>query len=364
MDEKGFVTAGVIGAGMMGHRYIGNLVDRFPVIRVKSVCSARMDSARALAAEYGLTACSLEEMLGDPEIQLVLVLTPACTHEEIIRKALESGKHVYTEKTMTIDAASARELARLADAKGLYLGSAPDTFLGASLQVARKAIDEGLIGEVTSFTAAATRENEELLSRFDFLRTPGAGICYDYAVYYMTAIVSLLGPVEAAAAFVSAPYPTHVNHNPKSPLFNQVMDTPNESEVSAILRLRSGVTGTFNMCADTVGQDQASFSVYGTKGILRLGDPNQFGCPVRLKQGDREEELPVSFPHSRESRGLGAADLAEALLTGRRPRADKSMALHVEEVLSAILESGETGHFVEIASRCDRPAPMPEKTGD
>ena len=159
-----------------------------------------------------------------------------------------------------------------------------------------------------------------------------------------------------------APWPTHINIDPASPLYGQEMDTPNESEVSAILRLRSGVTGTFHLNADSVGGDRAHFAVYGTKGILYLGDPNQFGCPVRLlRNGASEpEELPMPFGYKVESRGLGAADLARAVLEGGRPRADKSIAVHVEEVLSAMLSSGEDHAFHVITSTCERPEPMPE----
>ena len=160
-------------------------------------------------------------MLKDPEIDLVLCLTPTCVHYDIIRQALIAGKHVYTEKTMTDDPSTAHELAALAREKGLYLSSAPDTFLGASLQTARQAIDSGMIGQITSFSAAATRCNDHMLSFYSFLRMPGGGVLYDYAVYYLTALVSLLGPVEQVASIVRAPWLKHINRDPNSPLYGQ-----------------------------------------------------------------------------------------------------------------------------------------------
>ena len=363
MDRR--FRIGIIGAGAISGRYIGTIQKKFLSMEVVSVCAAHRERAEKKAREYGIAACTLEEMLADPSIDMVLNLTPVGAHYEIVKKALLAGKHVYTEKTMTDDPKTAGELAALAKEKGLYLGCAPDTFLGAAVQTARKAIDGGAVGEVTSFGIAANRSNDLLLSLFAFLREPGAGVCYDYAVYYITALVSLLGPVAQVAAVVRAPYPTHVNILPQSPDFGKVMDTPNESQVSAVLRMKSGVAGTFMVNSDSVRADQAFFAIYGTKGILYLTDPNQFGGDVMLlrepedlqKPLIREKLEPVN-PYFEESRGLGAADLAEAIRTGRRARADAEMAVHVLDVLHAMLVSGETGSFVTVESHCERPEPL------
>ena len=142
---------------------------------------------------------------------MVVVLTPVGAHYSLIKSALEAGKHVYTEKTLSDDPEKARELLDLAEEKGLYLGSAPDTFLGAALQTARMGVDEGLLGEIHSFSISANRCNDLLLSLFPFLRQPGAGVLYDYGVYYLTALVNLLGPVARVGGIVGKPYPTHQN---------------------------------------------------------------------------------------------------------------------------------------------------------
>lgn len=356
---------GVAGAGAISGRYIDTIRKNFPVMEIVSVCATRMESAKRRAEEYGLKACTLEEMLGDESIDMILNLTPVGAHCEIIRKALQAGKHVYTEKTMTDDPKTARELSALAKEKHLYLGSAPDTFLGAAVQTARCAVDAGEIGEVTSFSIAANRCNDVLLSMFSFLRAPGAGICYDYAVYYVTALVSLLGPVDQVAAMVRAPYKTHVNILPQSPEYGQVMDTPNESEVSAILRMESGVSGTFMVNADSLMADQAHFVIYGTKGILYLTDPNQFGGDVMLLREQTDfrrpavpEKLTPVNPYTEESRGLGAADMADAILKKREPRASRKLAAHVLDVLYAMLKSGRTGSFSQVESSCERPEPL------
>ena len=189
----------VIGSGLISGIYLKNMSTRFEILQVKGVASAHPENAKRKADEFGLPAWTVDQLLERDDVDLVVNLTPTPAHEGLIRRALEAGKHVYTEKTMTTGHQSALALAGLAREKGLWLGSAPDTFLGAALQTARKAIDEGLIGQVTSFAFAANRDNSYLTSFYRFLNLPFGGVAYDYAVYYLTALCSLLGPVARVA---------------------------------------------------------------------------------------------------------------------------------------------------------------------
>lgn len=366
-STEGRIRVGVIGAGAISGIYLTNMIQHFPQLDVRAVSAAHIGHAQAKAEQFGIMACKTDELLRRDDIDMVVVLTPVGTHYELIRQALLSGKHVYTEKTLTDDPGKAAELLKLADERGLYLGSAPDTFLGPAWQAARKAIDDGMLGEIHSFAISGNRCNDILLSMFSFLRQPGAGILYDYAVYYMTALVSLLGPVARVAAITGSPYPTHRNILPESPDFGKIMDTPNESQVSAILRLRNGVTGTLHIDSDSASQDQAYFAICGTKGILYLTDPNGFCGEIRFlpampKDGNRMESsvLPQQTPVMENMRGIGPAEMSDAILTGRKNRAEGEMAYHVLEVLTAMLQGGEKGKFVDIASSCERPEPMPE----
>lgn len=367
--EKERIRVGVIGAGAISDIYLANMTGMFSDrLQVTRISARRLENAQKKAEQYGLTACTTEELLAAPDVDLAVILTPVGTHGTLIRQALEAGKHVYTEKTLTDNLEEAAVLVKLAREKGLYLASAPDTFLGSALQTARKAVDEGLLGEIHSFAVSANRNNDVLLSLFSFLRQPGAGIIYDYAVYYMTALVSLLGPVARVGSIIGHPYPSHVNILPQSPDYGKTMDTPNESQISAVIQLRSGVTGTFHIDADCNMQDQAYFTLYGTKGILYLSDANQFGGSVRYlpdmnletrEPGEMKELEP--FPRYQENaRGVGPWDLAGAIREGRPCRASGEMAYHVMEALTAMLLGGEEGAFRDIQSTCDRPAPWGE----
>ena len=365
MPEKK-MRVGVIGAGAISDIYLKNMTGRFSdKLEVVCVAANHIENAQKKAAQYGLRACTTEELCAAPDVDMAVILTPVGTHARLIRQALEAGKHIYTEKTLTDNLKEAAELVRLADEKGLCLASAPDTFLGSALQTARKAIDDGMLGEIHSFVISANRNNSILLSMFSFLRQPGAGILYDYAVYYLTALVSLLGPIARVGGVIGKPYPTHKNVLPQSPDFGKEMDTPNESQVAAVIQLRSGVTGTFHIDADCNMRDEAYFAIYGTKGILYLTDANAFGGTIRFLPdikgwGDQPTpaELPAVSPYSDNCRGIGPADVADAVRENRPCRASKEMAYHVLEALTALLSGGEKGAFADIRSTCERPAPL------
>ena len=252
------MRVGVVGCGAISDIYLTNMIHNFENLEVAACCAGHLEHAKKKAEQYGIKGCTYEEILADPSIEMVVILTPAPTHEGLIRQALEAGKHVYTEKTMTLAPETAAKLIELAEEKHLYLGSAPDTFLGSALQTARKAIDDGLIGEVTSFEACANRDLDLLASIFRFLRMPGGGICYDFGVYYLTAIVSL---------FWSGGSRRFVRAKPcGEPGFH---DSGNEKR-----RDRNCVNGDI----------QRSGGIYNLrqKGILKLVDPNNFGGDIDI----------------------------------------------------------------------------------
>ena len=359
--QQNQLCVGVIGAGAISQIYLTNMIHKFDNLRVKKIAAAHLSSAQKKAKEFDIEACTLEELLQDPEIDMVVNLTPVGAHYELIKAALMAGKHVYTEKTMTDSFEKSLELVKLAEEKGLYLGCAPDTFMGSAIQTAKKVIEEGKIGKVNSFAVSANRDNELLLSLFSFLRQPGAGVINDYAVYYITALVSLLGPVKRVGGICRTPYPTHINILPQSPDYGKVMDTPNESEAAAILILKNGIMGTVNMTCDSIIQDQHFFAIYGSEGILYLSDPNSFGGEIHYlpKAGSYTEQPMPVIPepvneYSDNSRGLGPSDMANAILhereTGDRlpNQACKELALHVQEILEAILKGGEEGAFYDM----------------
>ncbi len=363
---KDILNVGVIGAGAISGIYLENMTNMFDNIRPVAVCAAHVEKAEAKAAQFGIRACTLDEMLFDPDIDICVNLTPVNAHYEIIRRALMAGKHVYTEKTICETVAQASELCALADEKNLYLGSAPDTFLGSAIQSARKAIDEGLIGDINSFSISINRRNDLLIALFPFLMLPGAGVLRDYQVYYTTALVSLLGPASKVCSFVKAPYKTRLDSIPDTKHYGQIIETPNESIVTATLELENGIVGTIHQNHECIKTDRADFAIYGRDGILMLGNPNYFGGEVRILRdipglktdidpAPVETVLEPANRFSGNSRGIGVSEMADAIIHGRKNRASKELALHVLDILESMENSSKAGALLNIKSTCARP---------
>lgn len=351
----------VIGSGRISGEYLQNMMHTFCNLEVVACSSANMESARKRAAEFGIEARTNEEIFADPSIELVVVLVPAPAHAELIERALLSGKHVYTEKTMTVSLEDARRLVALAKEKGLYFGSAPDTFLGDAWQTARKALDEGLIGEIISFSMNINRNLDFMASLYEFLRLPGGGFAYDYGVYYLTALVSLLGSVESVYAVVKNKASTRINCAPQSPDFGKPYSYENESQIYALMNMESGITGTVSMNGDSALQDLALFWIYGSKGVLKLTCANDFGGEVRFipSSFDPEEAkprvIPGTSPMKDHCRGIGPADMARAIITGGQHRANADMALHVLDIIDCLMNSSEEKLPVKVETTFKRP---------
>jgi len=357
------IKTAVAGCGAISDIYLTNMIGKYETLEVVACCAKHRESAERQGKKYGIRPCTFEEILADEEIRLLVVLTPAPTHFELIWQALKAGKHVFTEKTLTTSLEDAQKLLKLSDEKGLYLGAAPDTFLGSGIQTAYRAIQDGLLGEITSFHITANRDIDVLASIFQFLRMPGGGICFDYGVYYLTALISLLGPVSQVFSVVKNRCRERVNVFPESPDFGKPYIYDNESQVDAVITMKSGVTGTFALNGDSVMVDLAEFTIHGTKGILRLGDANQFGAEISLipndakafKDGLKPEILTPVSSLSENCRGIGPAEMAYAILNNKKQRASKEMAYHVLDTIVQIMESGKTQMPREVTSSCTQP---------
>ena len=352
------VRTAVVGCGMISNIYIRNLKNLFYIIDLAAVANRGADAARKQAERFGIEkVMTPDEVAAADDIELVVNLTPPAAHYDIIKKMLLSGKHVYTEKMFTTRLEDAEELVRLADEKNLYLGVAPDTILGAGIQTARTIIDAGLIGEITSVQVKINRNQSLNSETFRFLRNDGGCLPYDVGIYYIGALLALLGPVKSVSAF-AAPAPVH----PAEFLFASAPEdswqVPGINTVAASLQFENGAVGSVLFDGNTISAEKHGFTICGTKGILEVGDPNKFGDPVRLTLPG-QEEITFPFTHGYDgrsvfsppewfdgygSRGIGVAEMAWALRTGRKNnRCSKEYGLHCMEVLTGMEKSAETG---------------------
>lgn len=355
------VKTAVVGAGMISHIYIRNLRHLFSVIDLDAIASRRPGPARERAEQYGIPrALSMEQLAADPEIELVVNLTPASAHYEVIRQMLLAGKHVYTEKMLTTDLTQAQELVALAKERGLCLGVAPDTVLGAGLQTAKHALELGLIGDVTSCQVAVNRDQCLNSETYRFLQQPGGSLPEDVGVYYIAALLALLGPAESAFAFGQAA-PVHEKqllYRRENP---EAWRIPGWNVESGTLRFRGGAVASILFDGNTVNVPQHVFTIYGTKGILRIGDPNRFDGPVELLLPENDpcvlpfthgyngkptlpEPTPYEFGYGH--RGVGVAEMAWAIRRGRPHRCSGELGLAVMEVLKGFEASAASGRVV------------------
>ncbi len=357
MEYKKVRTA-VVGCGMISNIYIRNLSKLFKIIDLAAICDIVPQAAADKAAMHGIAkTMTPEEVAAAEDIELVVNLTGPTAHYSVIKMMLEAGKHVYTEKMFTTDIEQSRELVRLADEKGLYLGVAPDTVLGAGTQTAKKILELGLIGQVTSAQVCINRNqllNSEL---FRFLKNDGGALPYDVGIYYIGTLITLLGPVKAVRAF-GAPSLVH------EPVLLYANDSdepwriPGNNVLSATLEFESGALASVLFDGNTINSEQHAMTIFGTEGIMKVGNPEKFGSPLHLIRQEGGE-CDVPFTHGYDgrnlldekaffddygNRGIGVAEMAWAIRKGRKNnRCSKEYGLHCQEVLYGMDRSAATG---------------------
>lgn len=354
------VTVGIIGAGNISSVYLQ--ADRkFGNIRITKIADIDVPKARAQAEKFGKQAATVEALLADPEIELVVNLTVPQAHAEVALRALEAGKHVYNEKPLAVTREDAAHMIALAHSKGLRIGCAPDTFLGAGLQTCRRLIDEGAIGKpVLALAHFLSAGMEWWHPNPAFFYKPGAGPMFDMGPYYLTALVTLLGPAVQVSGMARITYTERVITS--QPLFGQRIQVEVPTLVVGLLAFAEGTLAHITTTFDVSEKYAPQLIIYGTEGALACPDPNTFGGPVRIKhKGENEwQELPLRGRWTENDRGLGVAEMAQAIRQARPHRASAELAFHVLDLMHAFHESAYAERHIAIASTCTRPEPLPE----
>jgi predicted dehydrogenase len=348
VSGSGPVGVAIVGAGNISGQYLGNLT-KFPDVKVLSIADIDEGRAAEAAAAYGVGHYgSPQAALAIPEVEIVVNLTLPAVHAEVALTALRAGKHVYGEKPLALDAPSGRAVLAEAAQRGLRVGNAPDTFLGAGLQSARRAIEAGVIGEPVAATVALESMGPEgWHPNPEFFYADGAGPLFDMGPYYLTALVSLLGPVSSVAATARKARRTRVvGSGPKAGKEFPV-DVP--THVTALLEFAAGYGATSSFSFDSPAGKRL-LEVGGTEATLTLPDPNTFEGPllVRAVRDDEWRELPVEG--TTVSRGIGVLDMARGLRAGVPHRASGELGMHVLDIMTSISASAEEGTFHKVSS--------------
>ncbi|HHY81221.1 MAG TPA: Gfo/Idh/MocA family oxidoreductase [Clostridiales bacterium] len=355
------VKVGIIGCGNISDIYLKNCTGVYSILEVAAVADLIPERARAKAEQYNIPkACLPEELLADPEIEIVLNLTIPKAHAEVCLASLQAGKHVYVEKPLAVTREDGKKIITLAKEKGLRVGSAPDTFLGAGIQTCRKLIDDGWIGTPIAATAFMTCHGHESWHPDpEFYYQIGGGPMFDMGPYYLTALIALLGPVIRVTGSAQKSFSQRtITSKPK---YGKVIDVEVPTHVAGVLDFENGAVATIVTSFDVWHANLPRIEIYGSSGTLSVPDPNTFGGPVYVRRADAADwsEIPLAFGFAENSRGIGAADMAHAIRSGRAHRANGDMAYHVLDIMHAIHDASALGKHIQLESTCVRPAPFP-----
>jgi predicted dehydrogenase len=358
LDAGEHTRVGIIGCGAIIAQYLANFrrLDQLELVAVADLDPAR---AQAVADDYdGVRAVSVDELLAADDVDLVLNLTIPAAHADVALKAIAAGKSVYGEKPLAANTAEARQVLEAAREAGVVVGCAPDTVLGTGIQTARKAIDDGLIGAPISATATmVTPGHERWHPNPDFYYQPGGGPLLDMGPYYVSALVTLLGPVVSVVG--AASHTRNERTIGSGPRTGETVPVAVDSHVTGVLVHASGALSTLLMSFDAVKSKSPNIEIHGERGSLTVPDPNHFDGDVQVFPlgADDWQTLPVSAGYVDSGRGFGIADLA-ATPQGSEPRAGGQLAYHVLEVMESMLASARTGSAVQITSTAARPEPV------
>lgn len=354
----GPLNIGIVGLGDISRQYLAQL-PRLPELRLVAV--ADLDAARAdeVAAQQGVRSLTVDQLLADPEVDAVLNLTTPQAHAEIALRALRSGKHVYGEKPLALSTAEAAPVLAEAAERGLRVGCAPDTVLGTGIQTARALLDTGAVGDPVAAHVAWSAPGHELWHPNPFFYyQPGGGPLFDMGPYYLSSLVTFFGPVELVSGASSRSQRRRLVAT--GPRAQSPIDVGVDTHVTALLTHASGVISTVTMSFEVWATRVPLFEVYGTGGTIAVADPNTFdGVTSVATAGEREfTEVRPLAGHAEAGRGIGLADLARGLETGRPHRADGTLGYHVLEVMEAIATAAGERRTVEIESTCERQEPV------
>ena len=361
---------GIIGCGNISTSYL-RLAPLFKGLEVRAVADINMEAATARAAEFNTRAQSVDDLLANKDIDIVINLTIPDAHYQISKRILEAGKHAYSEKPLVLTLEQGVTLRDLAASKGLSVGCAPDTFLGGAHQQARAILDEGRVGTIIAGAAAVQNHGMEgWHPNPEFFFLPGAGPMLDLGPYYVANLINLLGPVKRVGALTSIPEKERTIGN--GARLGQKVPVKTPTNIHALLEFANGATVQLSTSWDVWHHRRNHFELYGTEGTLYVPDPNFFGGAVEVADRDGKVETVTPWDHpfginnqdrpGRDSvanyRTAGLADMAVATMEGREHRCSLERTLHGVEIMTGCIKSGETGQFVTMTTTCTRPASL------
>jgi predicted dehydrogenase len=347
------VGVGIIGCGAIAPAYMSNIRDEFSgLLKIEACADLYLEAAKKRAAEFGVPrACSVDELLANPAVEVVVNLTNPEGHHPVTMAAIKAGKHVFTEKPLGISMKEGTEIVEAALTGNRTLAGAADIFLGSGLQSCRKLVDDGRIGTPMNATAYVSIS----VGSERYHRT-GYGPMFDLSPYYITSLLAILGPVKAVCGMARIPFPEKTAPS-RDGVPGKTFKVETPTNIVGLMEFASGPVAVITASCEVSGYYPRN-EIYGTAGILVTNDANGYGGAVTLKTPKGEEKIEPSSGFGKRGRGLGVAEMTWALREGRAPRAGADMLFHVLEIMHAIHESSREGRQVAIKSAWGRPEPF------
>ena len=352
---------GIVGCGNISGIYLTNLTKMF-ADKVKVTALTDLIPERALKAseEFKIPYIkNTDDLINNADVDIILNITEPYNHYEVSLSAVKAGKHLYNEKPLCEKREEAQEVLKIAAEKNLRVGSAPDTFMGAGLQTCRKLIDDGVIGRPVAATAfMVCHGHEHWHPNPEFYYKIGGGPMFDMGPYYLTALVSLMGPIKRVSGSTKKCFETRtITSEPQN---GKVINVDIPTHIAGVMDFANGAVGTIITSFDVYSHTLPWIEIYGSEGSLRVPDPNCFGGPVYVSRfmENTWKEIPIEKNYSDNSRGLGITDMALSITEDRVHRANGEMAYHILDVMHGFHDASATGKYYEVPSSCRQPAPM------
>ena len=368
------MKVGVIGCGNIADIYFKNSKQYFNNFEIVACADIKEEASKSYAEKYNVRQLSVEDILADKEVEFIINLTIPNVHYEVSKSIIESKKHSYSEKPLSIEFDDGNKLNELAKDNNVYVGCAPDTFLGAGIQTARKLIDENAIGKVQLGSISMAVPGHEIWHpNPDFYYQYGGGPILDMGPYYFTALVNLLGPVVNVDSKIKSVYEKRVigSGDRKDQEIN--VDIP--TSIISHLEFKSGALIDTFFSFDIWKHNKSHIELYGDKGSINVPDPNMFGGQLLMCTAKGEEWESISTSHMNlgkhnieknhervnenpiiaNYRGIGVSEMINSIEKGKKNRCSGELSLHVLDIMDSILGSGKNNKKISLRSECKKP---------
>ena len=365
---------GLIGCGHISETYF-RAEKYFNNIKIVKCADINHRNALKCAKTYKIKALSVRELLKDQEVEIILNLTIPKAHYQIAKQSLLNGKHVYSEKPMAINFKDGKDLLQIAKKRKLYIGNAPDTFLGGGIQKSKELVDKKIIGKIKLGNAIfafpgvqSYHPNPEPW----FAKKEG-GPVIDMGPYYLTALVNLLGPAKkVTGSIVNGVKRRTIGIGPKK---NKTFKVECPTTYLSTIIFENGTVIRLTLSFDVIAHQRNHIELYGDKGSMIVPDPNMFGGSVYVckklgkpwkeyktnkmplgrinirTQSSRANESPTNANY----RGAGLAEMAYAIENKKINKCNGELSLHVLDIIQSTMKASITGIPQKIKTKCKIP---------